>query len=86
MGEIDIAIARQGPIGKSEFESYTFEFHISIVNNGHVQNNLRFVNTVFKPTPLSVQEDNFGNKIVLLDGFILHYKYCKSVQIFQLSC
>ena len=25
-------------------------------------------------------------KIVLLDGLILHYKYCKSIQIFQLSC
>ena len=44
------------------------------------------------PTGKSVQEDNFENKIVLateisqnvlLDGFILHYKYCKSVQIFQ---
>ena len=46
-------------------------------------------------TAKSVQEDKFENKIVLtpklnqivlLDGFILPYKYCKSVQIFQLSC
>ena len=48
--------------------------------------------TVF--TGESVQEVNFENqivlapkevKIVLLDEFILHNKYCKPIQIFQLS-